>query len=166
MSEVIVRPVCEADLANLDVLNRAAVPNVNDVGLEGLRRLGACAAFFQAAVNGGGPLGFLLAMTPEAAYDSPNFLWFRERYEQFVYIDRVVVGERARRLGIGSRLYEAVAGLAASRNAVLACEVNLRPANPGSLAFHERFGFRQVGTQDTEGGRKTVSLMIRDADVA
>lgn len=162
MSAVILRPVQEEDLAVLDALNRAAVPNVNDVGLDGLRRLGAVAASFRVAVNGSVPLGFLLAMTPEADYQSPNFLWFRGRYENFVYIDRVVVDEDARRLGIGSRLYADVAELAASRNAILACEVNLRPANPGSLAFHHRFGFRQVGTQDTEGGKKTVGLMILD----
>ncbi|MCM0754316.1 GNAT family N-acetyltransferase [Desulfovibrio aminophilus] len=155
------RPITDSDLPALDRLNRAAVPNVNDVGVAGLRRLTAQAAFFHLAEDDSGPLGFLLAMTPEADYDSPNFLWFKERYPDFCYIDRVVVSENARRLGVGSALYQAVIDFSGGRAPVLTCEVNLRPANPGSLAFHERFGFRQVGAQDTENGKKTVSLMIR-----
>lgn len=151
----------ESDLAALDQLNRDAVPHVNDVGLEGLRRLGAQAAYFRLVENGEGPLGFLLAMTQEADYDSPNFLWFKARYPRFLYIDRVVVGESARRLGVGSVLYRDLIAFGANLAPVLTCEVNLRPANPGSISFHERFGFSQAGTQDTENGKKTVSLMTR-----
>ncbi|MES9995235.1 GNAT family N-acetyltransferase [Desulfovibrio aminophilus] len=158
---MLLRPVTDSDLHALDQLNRAAVPNVNDVGEEGLKHLAAQAAFFRLAKDETGPLGFLVAMTPEADYASPNFLWFKERYPGFCYIDRVVVAENARRLGVGSSLYRAVIDFSTGRAPVLACEVNLRPANPGSLAFHERFGFRQVGTQDTENGKKTVSLMLR-----
>jgi predicted GNAT superfamily acetyltransferase len=32
---------------------------------------------------------FLLAFDQAAHYDSPNYLWFRERLPRFVYIDRV-----------------------------------------------------------------------------
>ena len=40
--------------------------------------------------------GFLLAFDQGAAYDSPNYLWFRQRYRRFVYVDRVVVAPAAR----------------------------------------------------------------------
>jgi uncharacterized protein len=33
----------------------------------------------------------MLAFDQDADYDSPNFLWFRERLARFVYADRVVV---------------------------------------------------------------------------
>lgn len=155
------RPVRESDFAALNELNRAAVPNVNDVGVAGLKRLAAQAAYFRLMDGEGGPLGFLLAMTQEADYDSPNFLWFKAHYPRFLYIDRVVVGQGARRLGVGSGLYRDLIAFGANLAPVLTCEVNLRPANPGSLVFHERFGFSQAGTQDTEGGAKTVSLMTR-----
>jgi predicted GNAT superfamily acetyltransferase len=36
---------------------------------------------------------------------------------------------------------------------LICCEVNLRPHNPGSFAFHQRLGFAVVGEQDTEAGR-------------
>jgi predicted GNAT superfamily acetyltransferase len=35
------------------------------------------------------------------------------------------------------------------------------PPNPGSLAFHERLGFKQVGVRQEEGGAKAVALMER-----
>jgi predicted GNAT superfamily acetyltransferase len=40
--------------------------------------------------------GFLMAFDQGAAYDSPNYLWFRQRYRRFVYVDRVVVAPAAR----------------------------------------------------------------------
>jgi predicted GNAT superfamily acetyltransferase len=40
------------------------------------------------AVRIGEADGFLLAFDQSASYDSPNFLWFRDRYPRFVYIDR------------------------------------------------------------------------------
>src|SRR3974390_1696308 len=43
---------------------------------------------------------FLLAFDQDADYDSPNFLWFRERYPRFVYIDRIVVAASARGGGL------------------------------------------------------------------
>src|SRR5690349_11108384 len=54
-----------------------------------------------------GPPGaaFLLAFDQHADYDSANFLWFHERYDRFLYIDRVIVGEAYRRLGLGRLLY-------------------------------------------------------------
>ena len=37
---------------------------------------------------------FIMTFDQDARYDSPNFLWFRERYPRFVYVDRVVVAEK------------------------------------------------------------------------
>jgi hypothetical protein len=35
-----------------------------------------------------------LHSVPSARYDSPNYLWFRNRYQRFVYVDRIVVARR------------------------------------------------------------------------
>src|SRR6266404_1237253 len=32
--------------------------------------------------------GFLIAFDETANYDSPNYLWFRQRHSKFIYIDR------------------------------------------------------------------------------
>ena len=48
---------------------------------------------------------FLLAFDQDADYGSPNFLWFRERYPRFVYVDRIVVAARSRGRGLARLLY-------------------------------------------------------------
>jgi uncharacterized protein len=55
---------------------------------------------------------FVLALDQTADYDSPNFLWFRDRYARFVYVDRIAVSSSARGCGYARRLYEEIFGLA------------------------------------------------------
>lgn len=59
-------------------------------------------------------------------------------------------------------MYAAAAKQAADNGGALACEVNTRPRNKDSLAFHERLGFKSVGEQDTDGGQKTVTMLLLD----
>lgn len=110
--------------------------------------------------------GFILAFDHEASYGSPNFAWFRDRYESFVYVDRVIVAADARGKGYARKLYEML--LEAARDAgieLVACEVNVEPPNPASQALHIRMGFEEVGRATLDGGKKTVSYMIRSCFV-
>ena len=89
---------------------------------------------------------FLIAFDQDARYDSPNFLWFRDRYERFAYVDRVVVSASAHGQGLGRRLYEKLfADARAAGYPCIVAEVNTVPANPGSLSFHDKMGFETVG---------------------
>ena len=105
---------------------------------------------------------FLMAFDQNADYDSPNFLWFRERYPRFIYIDRVVVDGAARGRGLARRLYEDLfdAALRANHDVVV-CEVNAEPPNPASDAFHAALGFAEVGAAAIHGGEKTVRYFAR-----
>jgi len=104
---------------------------------------------------------FLLAFDETAVYGSPNYLWFRERYPRFVYIDRVVVSPAARRRGHAQRLYADLSQRAAAgRHSVICCEVNLDPPNPASDAFHAALGFTEVGRAALHGRGKTVRYLI------
>jgi predicted GNAT superfamily acetyltransferase len=90
----------------------------------------------------------LMAFDQDADYDSPNFIWFRDRYERFVYVDRVVVDPAQRGRGLARRLYEALfARAAAGGHTLVVCEVNAEPPNPASDAFHAALGFAEVGYQ-------------------
>jgi predicted GNAT superfamily acetyltransferase len=105
---------------------------------------------------------FLLALDNEADYASPNFRWFRGRYESFVYVDRVVVAPAARGRGFARRLYEDL--LEAARRAGhrrVVCEVNREPPNPASDAFHATLGFAEVGSAAIHGGSKTVRYLLK-----
>ena len=89
---------------------------------------------------------FLIAFDEDGDYDSQNFLWFRERFARFLYIDRVVVDAAAQGQGWGRRLYaELVETAIASGHDRIFAEIIIQPPNPGSLAFHERLGFAAVG---------------------
>ena len=48
-----------------------------------------------ACTSGGTVVAFILAFSPGSSYDSKNYAWFNQRYKEFVYVDRVVVGENA-----------------------------------------------------------------------
>ncbi len=106
---------------------------------------------------------FLLVFDESANYNSPNFLWFRERFDSFLYIDRVVVGAAYRRLGLGRILYDDLfrrAGRLGRRR--IACEVNLRPPNPVSDAFHAKLGFAEIGQSIAGDSGKLVRYLMRD----
>jgi len=104
----------------------------------------------------------LLGFDPAADYDSPNFLWFRDRLGGFLYVDRVVVAAGARGQGLARRLYREVfeaAGRAGLGQVV--CEVNADPPNPASDAFHAALGFTEMGTGVLDLGRKKVRYLVR-----
>jgi predicted GNAT superfamily acetyltransferase len=61
------------------------------------------ASFFSATINNSEAL--LISFDQSSAYQHVNFLWFRERYDRFVYVDRVVVSRAARGKGYARALY-------------------------------------------------------------
>ncbi len=151
----------ENDLAWILDLNNNAVPHVNALGLQVLREMQGQSTLFAVARVQGDAAGFLVAFGPGADYSSPNFLWFKANLPSFLYIDRAVVHPDFRRRGVGTALYGEAIRLAGLRAVPLTCEVNVRPPNEASMRFHLGLGFREVGRQDTEGGKKTVSLLSR-----
>lgn len=106
----------------------------------------------------------VIAFDQAGAYDSPNFLWFRERFDRFVYVDRVVVSPAARGRGLARALYDSVfaAASVAGIDRVV-CEINVEPPNPGSVRFHEALGFRRIGDATLPGGAKRVAYYERTA---
>jgi len=97
----------------------------------------------------------LVAFDERADYRSPNFLWFRDRFDRFVYVDRVVVAAYARGRGLARALYLQLFARArdAGHDTVVA-EVNVDPPNPGSHAFHAAMGFRAVGSATLTGDKR------------
>ena len=161
MAHIRLRPVAESDLAAVLAINEQSVPHVNSVSLDTMRRFASCAGYFRVATVDEAVVGFLIGLTRDTPYDSPNFLTFRRWFPEFVYVDRIAVAQSARVGGVGRALYDDVERFATALAPLLTCEVNLRPPDPDSLAFHRRMGFSQVGTQQTDGGRKTVALLMK-----
>lgn len=147
------------DLPILLKLNAAAVPAVNYLRYEEIRNLFVQAVYFQCLWREDDVIGFLIALAPGASYDSPNYRWFESKYDEFIYVDRIVIHPSQQRVGLGRHFYDNLKKFVACRFPLITCEVNLRPRNESSLQFHKKYGFRQVGTQETENGGKEVSLL-------
>jgi hypothetical protein len=159
--EALLRPVESADLSALLTLNNDAVPAVNRLDSDELAWFSEVAHTFLVACHPemDGQAGFLIGLEgPGLGYRSDNYMWFCERYERFIYVDRVVVAPEAWGLGLGRSLYTDFISTA-DGHPVLCAEVNLVPRNDRSLDFHEMFGFKPVGEQDTEGGSKRVQML-------
>lgn len=104
----------------------------------------------------------LLTFDQGADYDSPNFLWFRDRLKRFVYVDRIVVSPEARGRGVARMLYAYLFERArAACHERVVCEVNADPPNPASDAFHAALGFVEVGSTLLPSG-KTVRYFLRE----
>ena len=157
-----IRDMQNSDFDTVLQMNTASIPAVSALTPAELRELVAMTAYARVIECDGAVAGFLLGFVAGADYASLNYQWFCARYEAFFYVDRIVIGEAWRGQGLGAALYADVEAFAREQGlSPVTCEVNLRPHNTESLAFHGAQGFEQVGTQDTEGGSKRVSLMAR-----
>jgi predicted GNAT superfamily acetyltransferase len=156
-----IRPYEASDLPALVAINDAAYPAVPITPADELAELIGFSAL-TLVVDDGEPAGFIVALAPGLDYASENYVWFSARSQDFLYVDRIVLAPRLQGQGIGPLLYGAVEdeARAAGASEVL-CEVNVRPPNPGSLAFHARLGFVEVGRQQTKGGTNEVSLLAK-----
>ena len=104
---------------------------------------------------------FCIALDQDATYDNPNFNWFRDRLQRFVYVDRVVVAKKAQDFGVAREMCQALKVAAKAAGHTLLCfEVNIAPPNPISDRFHERFGFSEIGRALLPDRGKTVGYLI------
>ncbi|MFM8848172.1 MAG: GNAT family N-acetyltransferase [Actinomycetota bacterium] len=153
-----IRDMTLDDLAVVHTINEENVPAVGQETLDDLRAIHAvCTTNIVAEVDGV-VVGFCMVMPPGTSYASPNYTFFCDRYDDFVYLDRVAITASHQGLGIGARLYREVERRATSE--WFALEVNVKPPNEGSMRFHLREGFHEVAQMETRPG-KVVSLMIK-----
>lgn len=156
-----IRDATLSDHAAILGLNLASESMLSPMDAAHLLELDAQSVYHRVVVADGAVVAFLLALRDGAGYDSPNYRWFADRYDAFLYIDRVVVADSCQGRGVGRRLYEDLFAFArAGGIGTVACEFYLQPPNQASRRFHARQGFREVGTQWLPGGRKQVSLQV------
>lgn len=163
MQNLRMRIMNAADVPAITELNNAAHPAMTLLTEDQMRALYEMCDIALVATNRERKIvAFLLSLGMGKPYDSENYQWFERRGVRHQYIDRIVVAPSAKGTGVGRALYESVLEHARRMGAnEVTAEVNLRPSNPGSLAFHERLGFRQLAEQETKGGAIQVALLAR-----
>ena len=163
MSEFRLREAIAADHAAVLALNNAHTPHVNALSEEQFAWIAAHSGYFRIAEDAGGVSGFVLCVpSGHTEFWSENYKWFSARYEAFLYLDRVIVAPRMRRVGVGRALYADLHGRVPGVWPRVTLEVNLRPPNPVSIAFHEALGYVPVGVREYDDGRKAVQMFVRE----
>jgi len=154
------RPIRPADFDEVVALNQRNVEALAPLDHHRLHELAGVADRADVVAVDGTFAGFVLTFAPGTSYDSENYRWFSRRYgEDFYYLDRIVLDTTFRRRGLGGFVYDQVELRAAPYHR-LTLEVNLRPRNDASLAFHEGRGYVEVAQLGDDA--KRVSLMSKE----
>ena len=143
-----IRNIEIADLARVLEINNANTPGVSELTLAELQLDFKNSLHALAIDNEHGEVcAFCITFAQDASDAGDNHRWFAERYKSFVYLDRIAIDSTYQNLGLGALLYQAVEYemLQSADYSMLCCEVNLEPPNPGSLRFHKRIGFTEIG---------------------
>ena len=159
---IIIRDVREHELDLVLALNNAAGPGILPMDAGKLRFFWENADYFRVAEKDGHLAGFLVALTQDAPHDSPNFLWFRERYPEFLYIDRIVIASTRRGAGVGRVFYGDVQSFSEVRVPRLCAEVFLEGSNHPARLFHGSFGFREVGQHVMQGHGLRAAMLVKE----
>ncbi len=158
MNDFAIRTMVADDVNTVWAINQENVPAVGEETLEDLAKIHEQSTIALVAEASGTIAGFCMVLAPTADYGSPNFKFFCERLDDFIYLDRVAITSEFQGNGIGAALYSEVERL--SDATWFALEVNTKPRNEGSLRFHAREGFVQMEELETRPG-KMVSLMVK-----
>jgi predicted GNAT superfamily acetyltransferase len=142
-------------------MTNAATPNVNSLAQHEFDWIVERATYFKVAEDAEGLAGFVLCVPSGLDYWSNNYKWFTARFNEFLYLDRVVVAARTRGQGVGTRLYDDLHATVKGKWPRVTLEVNLQPPNPGSVRFHERLGYVPVGVREYDEGRSVVQMYER-----
>lgn len=155
MEKIIIRDATEHDYPEIVKLNADQVEFTSPMDIDRLKLLDSLADYHRVVVTEAMVVAFMLAMKAGVPYGNDNYDWFSARYENFLYIDRVVVtaGYQGRR--IGTLFYEDIFKFARENKIPLVtCEINILPPNERSLAFHAKLGFKEVGEQWIQNNKK------------
>lgn len=158
---MIIRNAADNDFTAILGLNDAYVHFTSCMDRQKLRTMDSQSCYHRVAEVDGQVAAFLIAMDPTSDYQSDNFKWFKQRYDNFAYIDRVVVSKQYQGLGLGKALYEDLFEFSGKRGFTnITCEYNIKPANMVSANFHSSIGFSEVSKMSLNNGEKQLSMQL------
>jgi predicted GNAT superfamily acetyltransferase len=155
-----IRPLADADVDAVLDLNAKSVEALSPLDASKLSANRSMAAESLVVEVDGTVAAFAIAYGPDVDYESENYSWHRDRFDDFFYLDRIVVGADYRRRGIATALYDAMEEQAGPHGRMV-CEVNSDPPNLESLAFHHGRGYVDIGELVQQDGHRVVMLEKR-----
>lgn len=161
MDKLLIRDYRHSDETAVLALNRASVQLLSPMDARRLQQLEALASVFWVVEKEQQLLAFLMGFRESVDYDSVNYQWFCQRKDCFLYIDRIVVDDQARSMRVGQQLYQRLEHWAREQGInELVAEINLHPPNHGSLNFHRKQGFIEIGRQHIDMNKR-VSMQCK-----
>jgi len=151
-----IRTLRPTDLELIHKWNESTVPKVNSLTFEEFRlqSINCTYSYIQYSTDSI-PVGFIFLYDEKTEYDSLNYLYFKNKYQKFLYVDRIIIAAEHQKKGYGQQLYDYV--IDTHNPDIFCCEVNIIPPNRQSLSFHQIYGFKEIGQQTIYN--KVVSLL-------
>jgi len=147
------------DLKSILFLNQDSIPAVSSSNLEMMKHFLIICDYFKVCKINGEIIGFLNALLPSKDYKSEHYKWFNDRYESFIYVDRIILNKSYQNQGYGTVFYDDLKKSIENKPLDIACEINTKPYNKQSIRFHKKYGFKDVGRKDINI-KKSVIYMI------
>lgn len=156
--ELEIRPLSKDDIDSIWKINEDGLPGTGKVSRDEIEALLDFSSLALGAYYGKQLVGFVICLPPKTEYASLNYAWFNQRYSGFLYVDRIAVATKYQNQKIGTMLYNFVKSSAQEKGIPVTAEVNIHPPNPGSMRFHSRHDFQQVGVLNHN--EKSVALFV------
>lgn len=164
-NKIVIRPAQKADFPFILRVNEENVEVLSPMDTAMLEYFSKCTEMLYVALVDNTLAAFLIVLREGVdSYGSENYRWFSKNYEKFLYIDRIVIDEPFRRIGLGKRLYNEVFAHGKKTGVpYVTAEIDTIPYNETSLGFHKAMGFREVGEQIIRDG--TIKVSLQEAEV-
>ncbi len=152
-----IRPLVDADTDAVLALNLESVASLSPMDRGRLHTFRQLTPMTLVCVVDEQVAAFSIAYPPGTTYDSINYQWHADRFEDFIYLDRIAVNSQLRRRGIASAMYDEMERIATAHGRMV-CEIYSNPPNTQSIAFHLGRGYREVGHLGQSNGSECVMM--------
>ena len=157
-----ITPLTDANL--LLALNNAALPDIGELSSHKARWLADHCVIPGLAMLDGQAAAMVVVLSDNCGYESDFYRWFTDRYQNFLYIDRIVVTSWARGQGIARQIYQYIERAAEEQGMAIVADVYSEPPNVPSLNLHHTMGFQAVGSQFIPARNKTATKFMKYAE--
>ena len=135
-------------VSDIYIINQDNVPEVGSLdSIDQQKKLLSVSSYHSILLEDDELIGFAICFRESRPYWSENYKYFENKLDRFLYVDRIAIRSEYRRQGHAKRMYEDIFNFAYQDELTVTAEVNTKPANQGSIRFHEYMGFKEVGAR-------------------